>query len=37
VINSFNDTLYRTLPLDSTVANGPPGGTKAGFYFVPGT
>jgi DNA-binding beta-propeller fold protein YncE len=35
-IDTRTDTLYTSLPLDATVANGPPGGTKVGFYFVPG-
>ncbi len=36
VIDTRTDTLYTSLPLDSTTANGAPGATKVGFYFVPG-
>ena len=36
VIDTRTDTLYTSLPLDGTAANGAAGGTKVGFYFVPG-
>jgi DNA-binding beta-propeller fold protein YncE len=35
-IDTRTDTLFNSLPLDPMAANGAPGGTKVGFYFVPG-
>jgi DNA-binding beta-propeller fold protein YncE len=34
-IDTRTDTLFTSLPLDPMAANGAPGGTKVGFYFVP--
>lgn len=36
VIDTHTDTLFTTVPVDPGIANGAPGGTKVGFYFVPG-
>ena len=36
MIDTASDTVRTTIPLDPTVANGPPGGTKVSFFFVPG-
>ena len=36
VIDTTSDTVFTTIPLAPAVANGAPGGTKVGFYFVPG-
>jgi DNA-binding beta-propeller fold protein YncE len=35
VIDTSSDTVFTTIPLAAAIANGPPGGTKVGFYFVP--